>query len=321
MGAQEGHRRHTHPLTDPNLAPDTVADDGSIIWRPRKSKAIEGVTAQTIEGPLLTAEATGQPSDTWAEWDSQYWAVLVAIRDRVLAVHPNAISVVKRPRNATIPLGDIEIARVLFATELLPKQGTVNATAKAYLCLGLGAGLSPSEMLRVTGSHVTTDPSGAVTVTVTETEHKPARDVPVLAPWAPMLTRLAADSVNRSLIKGRGNGKAAANRGHNIADIINRRDTSAVRADSTRLRATWLCVHLACGTPVPYLLTIAGISTAHAFDSVKAYVPRTSRNAHEPWQSTALILPTPTQRTAQQQVLANNVMTQRHTRRHPKQAT
>jgi hypothetical protein len=215
----------------------------------------------------------------------EYWDLLDAIGARVRAVHPDAV----RPRSTTpgrdraIPYGRAEVSRLLRAAPTLPVESTRSA-AKAYLALGLGAGIDGVQLSLVQPGDIQEDPnSGAVTVDVRSNADTVVRRVPVLAPFAPLLLELRAAAGERPLLRGRNGNRAMENRPSNLATSLSNKDPHAVRADSTRLRATWLTVHLACGTPLKQLLEYTGLTTIVQMQSLLDFVPVAQRDAVEPW--------------------------------------
>lgn len=286
------------------LAAATPAATSAAAASPDAGEPVADGPAGADTGVQLLNEAAPSDLDSLGLTEAgPYWDLLAAIRDRVLAGHPGAL----RPRveNLTrwqaVPYGHIEVARMLNAVTNASMDRRLRVAARAYLCLGLGAGLSAGEMGRVTGAHVTRDPAtGQVLVTVpTQDRQAVLRAVPVLAPFAPMLADLADTAGGTQLLRGRARGMTR-NRPAQVASAIATRDPHAVRADTLRMSATWLTVHAACGTPLRELLRIAGLSTSEALDRVQPYVPSTRRDASQPWAATVLSVPAPAPRTGRQ---------------------
>lgn len=214
-----------------------------------------------------------------------YWALLRAIGTRVRSVHPDACrpGSLRPGRDKAIPYGLTEVSRLLRAAPTLPVASTRDG-ARAYLALGLGAGIDGSQLAYVRPGDIRDDPdTDEVRVAVRSDWDTIARWVPVLAPFAPLLLQLRTASGDRPLVRGRNGSKNTQNRPSNLATSLAAKDPHAVRADSTRLRATWLAIHLACGTPLPLLQSYAGLTTATPFDSLYPYVPVPECRPSQPW--------------------------------------
>lgn len=123
--------------------------------------------------------------------------------------------------------------------------------ARAFLALGLGAGLDGRWLTRVEPADVTCR-DGFVEVTVGEPA---ARVVVVLAEWEDEILELASSAGEGCVIGRRSN---ARNR---VADLSKSFVCPAghPRLSPGRLRATWLLGHLEAGTRLPELCAAAGL--------------------------------------------------------------
>ena len=142
------------------------------------------------------------------------------------------------------------------------------ASALALVVFGIGAGLRPGELVALRGSDVTRR-GGQVVASVSGPA---ARAVPVTADYA----RRA-----RELARGAGSDfvfcPGPADRGYkNFITSFTRRlatDPAAPRLSAGRCRATFICGHLAAGTPVGVLLAITGIAEAGSLARYARHVP------------------------------------------------
>jgi integrase len=147
---------------------------------------------------------------------------------------------------------------------LIPAARARNGLAKrssalAMVAAGIGAGLRPGELAALRGAHVMRA-GGNVVTRVTG----PApRTVPATGRYGPLLEELA---------RGAGSGfvfrPGPADRGyHNFVNGFARglvSDPAAPRLPVGRCRASFICDHLAAGTPPGELLAITGIREAES---------------------------------------------------------
>jgi integrase len=137
-------------------------------------------------------------------------------------------------------------------------------SASALLSLGLGAGLTGSEIVHLRATHVE-NRSGTFVVQVAG-DHP--RQVPVLAAWTNHLE-------NRLTFLG-GDGWVFRSDQHGgninlITDFVSRSGKN-VPLQARRMRATWIVHHLEAGTSLKRLLRIAGLQSAEAFDRILPFV-------------------------------------------------
>jgi|SRR5271165_289111 len=133
------------------------------------------------------------------------------------------------------------------------------ASALAVVVFGIGAGLRPGELVALRGSHVIRR-GRRVTVRV---GGPAARVVPVTAAYAGRAAGLAAAAGHVHLFR-----PGPADRGYknfvtNFARTL-AADPAAPRLALGRCRSSFICGHLAAGTPLGELLAITGICRAES---------------------------------------------------------
>jgi len=144
----------------------------------------------------------------------------------------------------------------------------MRASALAIVVFGIGAGLRPGELAGLRGCHVTRR-GGQVVAEVS------ARTVPVAARYAGRALDLARKAAAGFVFRPGPAGRA----GKNFVNIFAQRlarDPSAPALSASRCRASFICDHLAAGTPLPALLAIAGIAEAESLARYAARVPGVS---------------------------------------------
>ncbi|MEZ0579139.1 hypothetical protein [Nocardioides sp. MH1] len=195
--------------------------------------------------------------------------VLRSIRGQVRVVEPTAFTPTDRPRGRgrAVPYGDVEVTALLAAAASLRTTKRRLHTAAA-LCLGLGAGITGEPAARLRGSDIHTDADGVVVVTLD------GRVVPVHAAFAPAVVAAAAAAGPGGWVIG--GGTVRRTRMGDLAEGLATRDPHLVRLNSTRLTATWLCLHLTAGIPLRDLLEAGGWTSAEPLTAVLPYLPATT---------------------------------------------
>jgi integrase len=147
----------------------------------------------------------------------------------------------------------------LAALAAAQRDPAKRASALALVVFGIGAGLRPGELVALRGSDVRCR-SRRVTV---EVRGPAARVVPVTAGYAGRAAGLARRAGNSHLFRpgraDRGYKNFAANFARTLAA-----DPAAPRLTVSRCRSSFICDHLAAGTPLRELLAITGIGQAES---------------------------------------------------------
>lgn len=135
------------------------------------------------------------------------------------------------------------------------------------LGLGLGAGLSATEINDVEARHVHVDADGVLI----EVVGSRARVVQVLAEWEPVLVQVASAAMRPDLFLFR----PAREKTHRnlIGNFVDKTSPGRVRATAQRMRSTWIVTHLGAGTPVKALVEAAGVDSLEALTRFLRFVP------------------------------------------------
>lgn len=165
---------------------------------------------------------------------------------------------------AKAPYTSAEVAE-LWSVATSQGSARRRASALAFLALGIGAGLRPGEIAATVGDDVTCE-HGRVSVEVA------GRVVPVAGEHGSALARLAEEAGPGHLFRpGRG---AVASK--NLVNGFGPKlvaGPGAPRFSSGRARSSFICGHLANGTPLPVLLYISGIAEAGSLLRYARFVP------------------------------------------------
>ena len=156
----------------------------------------------------------------------------------------------------------------LAAVAAAQRDPVKRSSALALVVFGIGAGLRPGELVALRGGDVARH-GRQVLVHVAGPA---ARMVPVTSRYACRAAGLArragsgfvfrpgpADRSYKNFVNGFALGLAA--------------DPAAPRLSAGRARATFICGHLAAGTPVPVLLAVTGIAEAGSLARYARHVP------------------------------------------------
>ncbi len=140
--------------------------------------------------------------------------------------------------------------------------------ALAVIVFGLGAGLRPGELAALRGTGVT-QAGGQVIVRVTGGA---PRTVPAGPPYAGRALDLAA-AAGGEFVFCPGPADRAYKNFVNVFAARLARDPDAPRLLAGRCRATFICGHLAAGTPIPALLAVSGIAGPESLARYARHVP------------------------------------------------
>jgi len=143
------------------------------------------------------------------------------------------------------------------------------ASALAMIVFGIGAGLRPVELAALRGTDVT-QAGGQVIVRVTG--GPPPRTVPVDPHYAGRALDLARAAGGEFVFC-----PGPADRAYkNFVSVFAARlasDPDAPRLSAGRCRASFICGHLAAGTPIPALLAVSGIAEPESLARYARHVP------------------------------------------------
>ena len=156
----------------------------------------------------------------------------------------------------------------LAAAAAAQRDPAKRASALALVVFGIGAGLRPGELVALRGADVTRHGRQVVV----QVRGAAARAVPVTADYARRAGELARRAGSDFVFC-----PGLADRGYkNFVTSFTRRlaaDPAAARLSLNRARSTFICHHMAAGTPVPVLLAITGIAEAGSLARYARHVP------------------------------------------------
>jgi integrase len=149
------------------------------------------------------------------------------------------------------PYTEPELAALIAQCRGLPTP-FLRENAKAIVALGLGAGLSAQEISWARGTDVTVDDRG---VLMAVRGPRP-RVVPVLDEWAEAVASRAEVVGPRPLLLP----DRSEIKKYQLSNFLERWPKGGPKADTRRLRATWIVGHLERGTHVLALADAAGVN-------------------------------------------------------------
>jgi integrase len=167
--------------------------------------------------------------------------------------------------DAVRPYSQAEIA-ALYSWANGQSDGERYSSAMTLLALGLGAGLTGSEIARLKIGHIHVDDEGVV-VQVGGTR---PREVPVLREWEQMLVeRVAGREAGSWAFR---EGQEGGNR--NLVTDFAARSRGEVGLQARRMRATWIVHLLSREVGLIPLLEASGLRSVEAIDKFLPFVPR-----------------------------------------------
>ena len=171
----------------------------------------------------------------------------------------------------------------LAAVAAAQRDPAKRASALAMVVFGIGAGLRPGELVALRGGDVTRH-GRRVTVHVSGPA---ARVVPVTAGYAGRAWELARRAGSGHVFRPGPADRSYKNFVTNFARGL-AADPAAPRLSVGRARSTFICGHLAAGTPVGVLLAITGIGEAESLARYARHVSGApSKAALRAWDSAA----------------------------------
>jgi len=156
----------------------------------------------------------------------------------------------------------------LAALAAAQRDAAKRSSALALVVFGIGAGLRPGELVALRGGDVTRRGRQVMV----QVRGPAARVVPVTASYAgragELARRAGSGFVFRPGPAARGYKNFITNFARGLAA-----DPAAPALSMRRARSTFICGHLAAGTPVPVLLAITGIAEAGSLARYARHVP------------------------------------------------
>jgi integrase len=177
------------------------------------------------------------------------------------------------PSPAARPYSSQEIAE-LFSLASSQRSHWRRSSALSFLALGIGAGLRPGELAAVRGDDISSEHEPVVVRVAAK------RLVPVVGSYAIALVEQASEAGAGYLFcPGRAD-RAYKNFVNNFCYGL-AASPSVPRFSSGRARSTFICAHLATGTPLPQLLYMAGICEVESLLRYCRHVPGAPRSKAE----------------------------------------
>ena len=156
----------------------------------------------------------------------------------------------------------------LAAAARAQRDPATRSSALAMVVFGVGAGLRPGELAALRGSDVTRG-GGRVVVHVTA---GPGRAVPVASAYAGRAAELARRAGDGFVFRPGPADRAYKNFVNGFARSL-AWDPDAPALSMSRARSSFICDHLAAGTPLRTLLAITGIAEAESLARYARHVP------------------------------------------------
>jgi len=181
----------------------------------------------------------------------------------LLSLSPDPVPIAYRRVRA--PYAAQEVLSYFRLAGAQPTKGRRDSLM-SVLVLGLGCGLDCADLGWVRGFDVRQTEEG---VEVAVGGRRPRRVV-CLSRYEDRLADLAPAAGQNLLIGGSVLGR------HNVSSVtLGRllRDTSVPPLVVSRLRSTWLTAHLAANTPLPLLMTAAGLKTVRPLEDLLDHAP------------------------------------------------
>jgi hypothetical protein len=169
------------------------------------------------------------------------------------------------------PYSPREIAK-MFSWAAAQRTPGRNADAHVLIHLGLGAGLSASEIGNCLAGDVVVRLAG---VLINVGGERP-RTVPVVEEWEDGIARRAAELDPRSFLF---RPKHVAHYPNLVSNFVSKGHTSQHSPQTQRLRATWVVRHLSAGTPVLPLMRAAGVDSLEALTRFMQFVDEPESDA------------------------------------------
>jgi hypothetical protein len=274
--AQTADLRHKDPLAHVHAVTSYVHWAHNLHGRPLDAKAI-------FTAPLIlhfTERVLVGKSDGYV---STYRSRLMRA-GRDLGV-PSMVPMPVRQRRSVNnpPYTDTEMARFQIAAASLGNAYRRRSTQLVVAC-SAGAGLNPTDYVRLRNRHITLNPHGldtGVLIDVPEsagtsrTSLKP-RKVLLLRRYEPLLFELmTAPGLDPDAFLIWPNVSKTRENLHSLTqNLLRSLSDPANRPAISRLRTTWIVQHLTWGTPTTVLLEASGLNSAESLHRYMDYVPK-----------------------------------------------
>ncbi len=170
-------------------------------------------------------------------------------------------------RRVRPPYSPAEVQGLLALAGAQPTSSR-RRTLSAILHLGLGCGIASRDLAWARGQDIEQLPDGAVNVTVSGGTRP--RTVVALHAHEGALLELTRFSSGGLLIGGSIRGRRNVTRGP-LDRVVGGEDLP--RLETARLRSTWLLAHLCAQTPLPALMTAAGLTTVRPLEDLLHHCP------------------------------------------------
>lgn len=181
---------------------------------------------------------------------------------------PESVLVRLTPLPASDPVrpysaAELEALRSWAAGQSTP---TRRRDAATLLALGAGAGLAVEDMAELTAGMVLIDDVGVLVAV----PGRRARLIPVLGEWEQPLVE-AASSIRPECPLFREH-RTTTNKNF-VSNFVKNSSGVDIKPSVQRLRATWMVLHLAAGTPIVPLMHAAGVRSLEAFGRYVRFIP------------------------------------------------
>ena len=213
------------------------------------------VTATAVRGLSRFAEARGVPSGRASSTRGTYRSAPYRLAEAAHGPAGQRATPFAGAR-APAPYAPAERAE-LAAVAAAQRDPARRASALAMVVFGIGAGLRPGELVALRGGDVARH-GRQVLVHITGPA---ARVVPVTSCYAGRAAELARRAGSGHVFRPGPADRSYKNFVTNFARGL-AADPAAPQLTAGRARATFICGHLAAGTPVPVLLAVTGIAEA-----------------------------------------------------------
>lgn len=222
---------------------------------------------RTLFHPAMIRRYITRDDVAWtASTRRTYRSLLMRISDALIPAAPDLVFPATAAQTTAAPYSDLDL-HLLEAWARGQATAARRRSASAVLGLCAGAGLRAGEVLRVRRTDITVDTLG-----ITVAAGEPARVVPVLRRFEPLLLDAIADIAADAWVFG---SAARVKHGLNTLNTFLRDTARGQEPDpvTTRMRNTWIITHLTLRTDLRALMSAAGVTRFENLDQLTAHVP------------------------------------------------